>query len=451
MRILTGLVAAAASLFVQPALAGPQDELAITTDIVGRSLAFDWAAVEIGVASYEAGPTGVTVFRFPERVSAVVDVRGGAPGTINSDLLRLGYNDRTVDAIVLSGGSAYGEEAIAAVQTGLKEMGIRSGDWRNIAVSPGAIIYDFGGRRLNEIHPDKRLAHAALRALRPGVFPQGDQGAGRMAMQGGFFGCDSHSGQGGAFRQVGRTKIAAFVVVNAVGAVTDRDGRMVKCHPNPGWKPGIRTADILHNLPASQRTDWVQEQPVSGPTANTTISLIVTNRKLANPLLQRLAVQVHGSMARGIQPFATMNDGDTLFAVSTQDVDDTELGPMTLAAIAGEVMWDAILASVPDEPAFVPPAVPATPGDDTLRALEGDYDFGGGHRLTVKAEKDGLVVRASGDAAVFGFAKGKPSAVLAISASDFYLPARSPTRLSFAGDGRLVLNPGRWSQTGVRK
>lgn len=452
MRQFVGIAAAAiAACFVQPALAGAQDDLVITTDIAGRSLAFDWPAIEIGIGSYEAGPTGVTIFRFPERASAVVDVRGGAPGTINSDLLRLGYNERSIDAIVLSGGSAYGEEAITAVQTGLKEMGIRSGDWRNIAVSPGAIIYDFGTRRLNEIHPDKRLAHAVLKALRPGIFPLGDQGAGRMAMQGGFFGCDSHSGQGGAFRQVGRTKVAAFVVVNALGTVTDRDGRMVKCHPNPGWKPGIRATDILQNLPGSQRVDWQQEQAAAGPTANTTISLVVTNRKLSNPLLQRLAVQVHGSMARGIQPFATINDGDTLFAASTQEVDDTEMGPVTLGAIAAEVMWDAILASVPDEPAFTPPAAPVAIAAETLKAHEGDYDFGGGHRLVVKAEKDGLVVQAGGEQAVFGFARGKPQAVLALSASDFFLPARSPTRLSFAADGRLVLNPGRWAQSGVRK
>ncbi len=451
MRQVVGIVAVAATCLAHSAHAGSQDDLAITTDIAGRSLGFDWPAVEIGVASYEAGPTGLTVFRFPDRVSAVVDVRGGAPGTVNSDLLRLGYPERTVDAIVLSGGSAYGEEAITAVQTGLKEMGIRSGDWRNIAVSPGAIIYDFGTRRLNEIHPDKRLAHAALKALRPGVFPQGDQGAGRMAMQGGFFGCNSHSGQGGAFRQVGRTKIAAFTVVNALGTVTDRDGRIVKCHPNPGWKPGIRTTDILQNLPGSQRADWQQEQPAAGPTANTTISLVVTNRKLSNPLLQRLAVQVHGSMARGIQPFATINDGDTLFAVSTQEVDDTEMGPVTLGAIAGEVMWDAILASVPDEAAFTPPAAAVAVAAETLKALEGDYDFGGGHRLAVKVAGDGLVVQATGEQPVFGFAKGKPQAVLALSASQFYLPGRSPTRLDFAADGRLILNPGRWAQAGLRK
>lgn len=95
MRRVATLAAIITACVVQPAFAGARDDLAITTDVIGRSLAFDWPAIEIGIASYEAGPTGLTVFRFPERVSGVVDVRGGAPGTINTDLLRLGYNERT--------------------------------------------------------------------------------------------------------------------------------------------------------------------------------------------------------------------------------------------------------------------------------------------------------------------------------------------------------------------
>ena len=124
--------------------------------------------------------------------------------------------------------------------TGLKDEGLRSGAWDNIARAAGAIIYDFGGRRLNEIYPDKRLAQAALHVLRPGVFPLGAQGAGRMAMQGGFFGCAAHSGEGAAFRELNGVKIAAFVVVNASGSITDRNGNVVKCsrtHPGGStWK-----------------------------------------------------------------------------------------------------------------------------------------------------------------------------------------------------------------------
>lgn len=184
-----------------------QDGLVPDTGVSGPALTFNWPTIEVGIGSYEEGPTGLTVIRFPRRASVVVDSRGGAPGTVNTDALRLGYSSPAVDAIVFSGGSAYGEETVTAVATGLKDMGIRSGDWRNLAFATGAIIYDFGSRRLNEVYPDKRLAQAALQTVRPGVFPLGAQGAGRMAMQGGIFGCDAHSGQGGAFRQVGAVKI----------------------------------------------------------------------------------------------------------------------------------------------------------------------------------------------------------------------------------------------------
>jgi 6-aminohexanoate-oligomer endohydrolase len=165
-----------------------QSMLEANTRINGPTLKFDWPALEIGTGSYEEDPTGLTIIRFKDRASVAVDVRGGAPGTVNTDALRNGYDEASTDAIVFTGGSAYGEEAITAVQSGLKERGLRGG-LGNVAFVPGAVIFDFGGRRLNENYPDKRLAQAALGALRPGVFPLGAQGAGRMAMQGGYFGC----------------------------------------------------------------------------------------------------------------------------------------------------------------------------------------------------------------------------------------------------------------------
>jgi len=357
-----------------------QGDLVPNTSINGPALTFDWPAIEVGIGSYEDGPTGLTVIRFPKKASMVVDSRGGAPGTVNTDALRLGYSRPFADAVVFSGGSSYGEEAITAVATGLKETGVRSGDWLNVAFVPGAIIYDFGGRRLNEIYPDKRLAQAALQAVRPGLFPLGAQGAGRMAMQGGFFGCDAHSGQGAAFRQVGSVKVAAFVVVNASGAVTDRDGRLVSCHKAASWGSLTRTSELMLNVPASLERDWAApattqaEREMPG-TRNTTVSLVITNQKLDYAGLQRLAVQVHTSMARGIQPFSTASDGDTLYAASTQEVDGREISPEALATLGGEVMWDAVLASVPGEDTPVPPATPPVVSADVLAAYAGTYEF----------------------------------------------------------------------------
>ena len=396
------IIAGVAALCGGVATAADQNGLIANTAIDGPALTFDWPAIEVGVGSYEEGPTGVTVIRFPKRVSMAVDVRGGGPGTVNTDLLRLGYSRPFGDAIVFSGGSAYGEEAITAVATGLKDDGVRSGDWLDVAIVPGAIIYDFGGRRLNEIYPDKRLAQAALRAARPGVFPLGAQGAGRMAMQGGFFGCSAHSGQGGAFRQVGAVKIAAFTVVNAYGAVTDRAGRLVACNRPKSWGNLTMTSELLRNLPQSLKADWdaaAAASPDAGGTKNTTVSLIVTNQKLDYASLQRLAVQVHTSMARAIQPFSTSEDGDTLYAASTQEIDNRELNPVTLTTIASEAMWDAVLASVPDNAVTARPTEkPASVSADKLASYAGTYEFGsaaaaggfGGLGLHVRIE-DGQV------------------------------------------------------------
>jgi 6-aminohexanoate-oligomer endohydrolase len=385
-----------------------QSVLKANTEINGPTLSFDWPALEIGTGTYEEGPTGLTIVRFKGRASVAVDVRGGGPGTVNTDALRNGYGDAFTDAIVFTGGSAYGEEAITAVQSGLKDLGLRGGDWTNVAVVPGAVIFDFGGRRLNEIYPDKRLARAVLGALRPGVFPLGAQGAGRMAMQGGFFGCLAHSGQGGAFRQIGPVKIAAFVVVNAYGAVTDRDGRLVSCHRSAGWGNLTKTSELLAHLPASLKPDWE-----AGTTQNTTISLLVTNQKLFPWQLQRLAVQVHTSMSRGIQPFSTQLDGDALFAASTQEIDDKALDSATLGAIASEIMWDAILASVPEQTAFVPPSTPVS-------VAAGRYDFAlpkevgdmhnGGIGVSMAAEKNGAKILKAFD--------GAPAAKAGLTAGD---------------------------------
>lgn len=450
--VLAALAALAA--FAAPAWAGPQDDLPISTDTSGPVLNFDWPAVEVGIASYEAGPTGVTVFRFKNGAVGAVDVRGGAPGTILTDLLRLGYDRPIVNGIVLSGGSAYGLEAIAGVMTALKDDGEKSGKWTNIAVTPGAIIYDFLGHRLNEIYPDKRLGQAAARALRPGVFPLGAQGAGRMPMQGGYFGCGAHSGEGGAFRQIGDTKIAAFVVVNAYGAITDRDGNLVSCHRAAHWGSLTKTGELMSRAPDSRNREWTPPAAGSG-TRNTTISLVVTNRKMGWAGLQRLAVQVHTSMARAIQPFSTFDDGDTLYAVSTEEVGGDNPAAIDLDTAAGEAMWDAILASVPQEPAFTPPASPVAVAADTLARYPGTYKFGPNAVISV-ALADGKLSATLSGMGFFDLPENAAVPLQAISDTAFYVAGRYNTRLSFVLDsagkvaGALV-NPGRWQQAGTRE
>ncbi|HET9373841.1 MAG TPA: P1 family peptidase [Chthoniobacterales bacterium] len=439
-----------------------QDHLKADTEIHGPVLEFDWRAIQIGIGSYEEGPTGLTIFRFPDSAMAAVDVRGGSLGTVNTEYLNLGYEQPIVDAVVFAGGSAYGEEAITGVATGLKDDGAYSGEWGNVALVVGAIIYDFFGRRLNEIYPDKRLAQAALQDLRSGVFPLGAQGAGRMAMQGAFFGRGVHSGQGGAFRQIDDLKVAGFVVVNSSGAITDRNGRLVRFRSNlsdsgatgGGTPSGLpKAADLLADLPARRLGQWTPRTDDHRRTGgqHTTISLVVINQKVSYAALQRLAVQVHTSMARGIQPFSTDVDGDTLFALSTQEVSHSRLSLRDLNTIAGEVMWDAILASVPEEPVFVPP-----PSIDlslaSLTKCTGAFRFGPKAVLRIRIDQDQLVAEPSMD--FFDFSSGQSVNLKSISESDFYVPGVHRTRVSFPREdsGKIALiNPGRWQQLGFRE
>ena len=287
-------------------------------------LTFEFPGLRIGVAEYEDGPTGCTVFHFTGGAMLERDVRGGSPGTFG-DL-------DWVDAICLAGGSLYGLEACTGVAAELFEQRGHDTGWGAIADVTGAIIFDFGGRT-NAVYPDKELGRAAFRAAREGAFPLGRRGAGRSATVGKTFGFEQAEpgGQGGAFRRVRDTRIAVFTVVNAVGAIVDRDGSVVRGHFDP---------------PTGARRELVAgiEARVTG--GNTTLTVVATNQKLDRWLLRQLARQVHTSMARAIQPFHALTDGDVLFAATTNEVEDAELDSLTLGVLASELAWDAVLAAV---------------------------------------------------------------------------------------------------------
>lgn len=430
--------------------AADQSSLVAVTTPSGPVLRFDWPMVSVGIGEYEEGPTGVTVFRFGRKVMAAVDVRGGAPGTVNTDYLRLGYEQPQLDAIVFAGGSWYGLEATTAVASELKDEGVRDGTWSNLALTAGAIVYDFGDRRLNEIFPDKRLAQAAARTARSGIFPLGAQGAGRFVKTGVFFGCGGYSGQGGAFRQVGGLKVAAFAVVNAGGVVTRRDGTFTACYPDPAWGPVRLTSQLLARMTGERMPDAASR--------NTTISLVITNQKMFPAELQRLAVQVHTSMARSIQPFATRGDGDVLYAVSTGEVPEPTgangMEGARVGIIAAEVMWDALLASVPGQLKAATPDPDAHLSQATLDSIAGHYRFSEFASLTITSSGGRLLARAAGARDVYGIGRDKAVVLVPVRSEDkrllFTVTGRYPLNLRFDGDGTLVLNPGTWQQVGHR-
>ena len=310
------------------ALSNDHLELVPQVSFEGRSLQLDWPGLRIGVAEYDEGPTGCTVFQFlPSGAACATDVRGGSPG-------RLGWFE-WVHAICLAGGSLYGLEAATGVSAEILAQRGHEVGWTNIPNVSGAIVYDFG-RRDTTVYPDKALGRAALAGAQEGVFPLGARGAGRAVSVGKTFGLErgEASGQGGAFRQVGEVKVAVFTVVNAVGAVVDRDGHVVRGHLEP--TTGVRTPLLA----------GVEERLVEIAPGNTTLTVVVTNQALERRALTQLGRQVHASMSRALQPFHTLADGDILYAVSTAEVEEGP-DPVTLAVIASEVAWDAVLASVP--------------------------------------------------------------------------------------------------------
>ena len=279
-----------------------------------RALVFDLPALEVGIAEYDEGPTGCTVFHFPQAASLAIDVRGGSPG-INGQHLEF------VNAICFAGGSLYGLEASTGVAAELFKRRGYSTKWIDIALVSGAILFDYG-TRANAIYPDKELGRAAVRALRPGWFPLGPRGAGRSATAGHGEGAEL-AGQGGASRERGITKILAFVVVNAYGVIVDRTGKIVRGRPT-----GPLAGRIARGAPS-----------------NTTLSLVVTNQKLDHLALRSVGRQVHASMARAIQPFHARWDGDVNYMVSTQEVSNGDLDEVTLGELASDAMWDAVLSS----------------------------------------------------------------------------------------------------------
>ncbi len=292
-------------------------------------LKFDFPGVRIGIGEYEEGPTGCTVFHFKKRVKMVSDIRGGAPGVVGAHL-------NQVDTVTFAGGSLLGYEAITGVNAEVLQANDYKLDWESVPLGAGAIIWDFPGRT-NTVYPDKALGRAALRSAKENVFPLGNQGAGKSATVGKFLDFSYHEpgGQGGAFAQFGEVKILVFTVVNALGSLYNRKGEIVRGHFNQ--KEGTRI-DVSEAIKTWAR---YKDQTQKG---NTTLTLAITNQKFPSRYeFQQVSRQIHVSMARAIQPFHHLDDGDVFLLASTEEVFDKQLTSGAFGVLAGELAWDAIL------------------------------------------------------------------------------------------------------------
>ena len=278
----------------------------------------DVPGVLVGQVERTAAPylTGTTVVYLPGTAVAGVDVRGGAPGTRETDLLSPVNSNPGVNAIVLTGGSAYGLDAASGVMTWLEEQGqgVRVGPDPNhvVPIVPTAVIFDLGRGGGFQARPDRDWGRDAIEAAGNGPVAEGNHGAGAGARVGRLKG-----GVGSAsVRLPDGTTVGALVIVNAVGSPVDPTGRLL------AERYGL--ADEFGNL-ATPVEPAPEPPPGSVPGMNTVIAVVATDAQLDKAAAKRMAMVAHDGLARAIDPVHTLLDGDSIFALSTARPDRPRL------------------------------------------------------------------------------------------------------------------------------
>ena len=270
--------------------------------------------------------TGCTVVLTEAGATAAVDVRGAAPGTRETDLLNPVNSVDRVQAILLSGGSAFGLDAATGVVRYLEEKGLGyKTRHAPVPIVPAAILYDLGIGD-PQIRPDQASGYRACLQASSGPVREGNVGAGTGATVGKTFGMDRamKAGIGSSSVKVGDLTVAALAAVNAVGDIVDpRSGKLVA---------GARSSDGRSLINTMSQ---ILDGKVGAPAArmqNTTLVVVATNARLNKTELTKVAQMSHDGFARAINPVHTPSDGDTVFALSTGEPVDARLGLVGILA-----------------------------------------------------------------------------------------------------------------------
>ncbi len=292
--------------------------------------------LRIGNAQDEEAKTGVTVLLFDKGARVGADISGGGPASRETPLTSPVTADNPVNAVVLSGGSAFGLAAGDGVMRYLEEHGIGyDTGYAKVPLVCQSCIYDLGCGRA-DIRPDAEMGYAACVDAERNRPAQGSVGGGTGAAVGKLCGMErsTKSGIGIHAVSLGKLQMAAVVVVNALGDIYD---------PDSGEKiAGLRSADgqgfsdtcrELYRL--SQRTDLFG--------GNTTIGAVVTNGNFSKAEMNKIASMTRNAYARCIRPVGTMADGDTIYAAS---LGGAEADLNVAGTLAAEVMAQAIQKAV---------------------------------------------------------------------------------------------------------
>lgn len=295
--------------------------------------------IKVGHAGNQQARTGCTVV-LCRKDGAIggVSVRGAAPGTRETDLLRPGNLVENVNAVVLSGGSAFGLDAAGGVMRYLESMdyGMDMGVAR-VPIVPAAVLYDLGVGDAR-IRPDAAMGRTACMNAAKGM-AQGRVGAGTGATVGKLVASavpqDSGIGSASITLPEGVT-VGAVVAVNAVGDVYHPEtGKVIGCAHMPDGTPVYAEGLLYGHAPAPQ------QMRIPAPGSNTTIGVVAVDCKLTKEQANRLADVSHDGLARTIRPVHTQMDGDTMFALATGRT-DAQVNFVKLCAAAAEVTARAI-------------------------------------------------------------------------------------------------------------
>jgi len=289
----------------------------------------DVRGIEVGHAHNEEALTGCTVILCRKGAVAGVDVRGGAPGTRETDLLNPINLVEKVHAVVLAGGSAFGLDAASGVMKYLEEkkIGFDTGAAK-VPIVPSAILYDLNLGRA-DVRPDSAMGYKAAASASSEPPAEGNVGAGTGASVGKIRGMKyaMKSGIGTWSMDINGVIVGAIVAVNALGDVVDPNTRKMIA--------GLRSGTTLEWMKKQQKTFLHR--------SNTVIGVIATNAKLTKAQATKVAQMAQDGFAQSIRPAHTMYDGDSIFALATGEI---RADVSMVGAFAAEVMAQAIVRAV---------------------------------------------------------------------------------------------------------
>ena len=314
----------------------------------------DVPGLKVGHYTLTERPTGCTVLICEAGATAGVDVRGSAPGTRETDLLSPVNSVQQVQAILLSGGSAFGLDAASGVVRYLEEhnLGYKIGNLGVVPIVPAAILMDLGVGNF-KIRPNADAGYKACLAAGTGPVPEGNVGAGAGATIGKMFGPKfaMKSGLGTASIKIGDTGIVvgALVAVNAVGDVV---------HPETGKVVAGARREDGKGFRDSMAAMMNGYRVVAQNGANTTIGVVATNAPFNKTQMTKIAQMAHDGYARSINPVHTMADGDTIFSMSTGTT-KVKADLSAIGAIAATVMARAVVRAAMQATSLLELGLPA--------------------------------------------------------------------------------------------